>query len=389
MSDVPKNTDISGHTVIYAGRFIEQVTGIDLTGDYTVLGKQDALPQKLVRLLDHASMLVFLDPLSFPFEGMTGDNWDVPMVVVLPSDSDVEYLTTTLGPVLFERLGFFDYIVTPDFTLWEKLRRRYCWAESQRILVASEHPVEVVTAVRALFEAGAKSPTTPGHGQHEAARYWHERDLKLTTSIPRRAVRSIENDPRFDKALYRVQNAALEPRFTASRGVRNTKVPLDVLEVGTGVGRWASSFKSANTRFTGVDVREDLIRTARANFPEGRFDSLSSDLRFPYDDESFDLVFSVTIMHHNPTPAKRDLLSEMWRVTRPGGELLFLEDFVFEKQIEELDVYPVSVTEFVELIIEATTGQVVLKHVESLQYPDEDLRRGGLISLLRLGGVGV
>jgi hypothetical protein len=28
---------------------------------------------------------------------------------------------------------------------------------------------------------------------------------------------------------------------------------------------------------------------------------------------------------------------------------------------------------------------VVLEHVESLRYPGEELRRGGLISLLRLG----
>jgi ubiquinone/menaquinone biosynthesis C-methylase UbiE len=97
------------------------------------------------------------------------------------------------------------------------------------------------------------------------------------------------------------------------------------------------------------------------------------------------LVFGVTIMHHYPAPAKRTLLSEMWRVARPGGRLLFLENFVIERQPELPATYPTSVTEFEGLILAATAGQIVLEHVESLRYPGEDLRRGGAISLLRLG----
>jgi SAM-dependent methyltransferase len=182
-----------------------------------------------------------------------------------------------------------------------------------------------------------------------------------------------------------VQAAALESRFVAAREKRNAKVPLDVLEVGAGVGRWASSFDPAKTRFVGLEIDEDTVRTARANFPDRRFDHLGSDLLFPYDDESFDLVFSVTFMRHNPAPAKRTLLSEMWRVARPGGRLLFLENFVFMGQLEKSAIYPTSVTEFVNLILDATVGQVVLEHVESLRYPHEDLFTGGLISLLRLG----
>jgi ubiquinone/menaquinone biosynthesis C-methylase UbiE len=155
--------------------------------------------------------------------------------------------------------------------------------------------------------------------------------------------------------------------------------------VGTGTGRWASSFDPTKTRFVGLDAREDLIGTARANFPDQRFDLLGSNLLFPYEDESFDLVFSVTTMHHNPAPAKRTLLSEMWRVARPSGRLLFLEEFVFTRQSVEPVIHPMSATEFVDLILDASAGQVALEYVESLRYPDEDLRRGGLISLIRLG----
>lgn len=356
--------DVDRHPVIYAGRFVDQVTSLDLLNDSIVLGGKQALPDELAKVLNCASTIVFLDLLSFPFEAMVDDHWKVPIVVVLPSSFDVESLITTFGSVLFERLEFFDHIVTSDSALWEKLRGKYAWAESQRIPVVDNDPSEFATAVRAAFEAEPTSSPTSGREEHS------DHEPSLINS----------------KALHLAQAAVLKPQFTApTRGERDAEVALDVLQVGAGAGSWVTSFNLKKTRFVGIDAREDLVRVARANFPDQRFDHLGSDLRFPCDDESFDVVFSVNVMHDNPTPAKRTLLSEMWRVARPGGRLLFLETFVFTKESKKPDTHPISVTEFEDLILDTTAGQAVLEHVESLRYPGEDLRRGGLISVLKLG----
>jgi SAM-dependent methyltransferase len=360
MPDVSARTDVDRRPVIYAGRFVGQIAGASLPGDCIVLGEQDALSHKLTRVLEGADTLVLLDLLSFPLEALTDDNWDIPIIVALPSGFDVESLTTDFGHELFERLGPFDRIIAPDPALWHELCRKYRWAECQRVSVMGNRMSEVAETVCTLLATESPPPTTS------------ESD-------------GIDRGLRFNKALHRAQVVALDPWFAATRGKRDTKVPLDVLQVGTGVGRWASNFDPAKTRFVGIEAREDLVKTARANFPDHRFDRLGSDLLFPYEDESFDVVFSVTVMHHNPAPAKRTLLSEMWRVARPGGRLLLLENFVFMGEPEEPVVYPMSVTEFVDLVLDATAGQVVLEHAESLRYPGEDLHRGGLISLLRLG----
>jgi SAM-dependent methyltransferase len=360
MPDVSARTNFARRPVVYAGRFADQIQGAGLPDDCVVLGERDALPYNLTDVLDNANTLVLLDLPSFPIEAMTGDHWDLPVVVVLPPGFDVESITNDFGSVLFERLGFFDRIVAPDPALWDELRRRYRWAGSQRVPVISDDPGEVAKTVCALLEGRSTSPIIGG-------------------------VDGADSDPSSNKAVYRVQAAALKPWFAAARGKRDATVPLDVLEVGTGMGCWASNFDPTKTRFVGIDAREDLIRTARANFPDQRFDRLGSNLLFPYEDESFDLVFSVTVMHHNAAPAKRTLLSEMWRVARPGGRLLFLENVVFTRRPEKSAIYPISVTEFVDLILEATAGQVALEHAESLWYPGEDLCRGGLISLIRLG----
>jgi SAM-dependent methyltransferase len=360
MPNVFACTDVDRQPVVYAGRFVDQTAGADLPDDCVVLGEQDAFPHKLAEILDRANTLVLLDLPSFPLESITDMHWDVPIVVVLPAGFDAKSLITPFGPRLFERLGHFDRIITTDSGLWQELRRRYSWAESQRVPVAGNHLSEALKTICTLLRAKPTFPTT------------------LEAS-------DIERDRYFNKALHRVQAAALESRFAATQMERDNRVTLDVLNVGAGVGLWASSFDLTKTRFVGLDAREDLVEAARANFPEGRFDHLGPNLLFPYEDESFDLVFSVTVMHHNSAPAKRTLLSEMWRVARPGGRLLFLEYFVFTRRSEEPITYPMSITDFEDLILDATAGQVALEYVESLRYPDEDLRRGGLISLRRLG----
>jgi len=375
----------AGRPVFYAGRFADRVSDASLPEGCVVLDDWDVLPARLADVMEGASTLVVLDLFSFPFEALSGVQRDVPLIVALPAGFDTDFLTTVFGKAVFERLDFFDRVATADSGAWMSLRRRYGWAEGQSIRLGNGGPDEAAGEIWALLEAESAAPTFFGDGSYEAARYWSERGDALAESVPHRAICSVRHGPDFNKAMHRVQKAALEPQFAAAGGARAEDVPFDVLEVGVGIGRWAASFDLAKTRFFGVDISEGMVAAARANFPEGRFDRLEPDLRFPCDDESFDLVFSVTVMHHNPTPAKRTLLSEMWRVARPGGRLLFLEDFVVGRWSEKSTVYPMSVLEFVGLLLEATNWQVTLEHVESLRYPHDDMTRGGIIAVSKLG----
>ncbi len=382
MRQVPAS---SNSPVVYAGRFADRVPEANLPEGCVLLDDWDVLPARLADVMEGASTLVVLDLFSFPFEALTGVQRDVPLIIVLPAGFDTGFLTAVFGGAVFGHLDFFDRVATPDRDVWEILRRRYGWAESQRLGLGSGDPGEALGEIAAVLEAESATPTFFGDGCYEAARYWNERGDALAESVPHRAICSVRHGPDFNKAMHRVQKAALAPQFAAARGARAEDVPFDVLEVGVGIGRWATSFDLAKTRFSGVDISEGMVAAARANFPEGNFDRLGSDLRFPHDDESFDLVFSVTVMHHNPTPAKRTLLSEMWRVARPGGRLLFLEDFVAARRSESSTVYPMSVLEFVGLLLEATNWQVTLEHVESLRYPHDDMTRGGIIAVSKLG----
>lgn len=378
----PSTTAGDPGPLVYAGRFADQVSG--LPDGYRVLSEWDVLPWQLAATARGAPALVLIDLFSFPFEAMTDDQWDIPLVVLLPGGFDAGFLSTVFGEPLFEHLGFFDRIATRNDAVWEELRQRYGWAQNQRLWIPSDDPVEAAVEVRVLLEAESSVPELSHDGRYETYRYWNERGDALAYSAPHQAI-CCGRCPGFEKAVHRRQAAALEAQFLAAGFERDTEIPFDVLEVGAGVGRWASSFDLARTNFSGVDIGQSMVGAARANVPEARFEHLGPDLTLPYGDECFDLVFTVDVLHHNPEPAKRVVLSEMWRVARTGGRLLFLEDFVAERGSEFSNVYPVSVLEFVELLIEASAGRVTLEYVESLRYPGDDLVRAGLISLSKLG----
>ena len=355
MDLISKNTRATSavRPAFYAGRFSDRLADVDLPGVPGVLDAWDVRSTRLDDVLKRASELVVADLFSFPFEALQGPRLDVPLVLVLPQGFDAEFLTDVFGAVAFGRLGFFDRVATADGALWGKLRRRYGWASGQRFEIGAGGPEGAAGEVAGILEAEKNRPDRDG-------------------PIPHRT--------RFAKTRHRVQDAVLGPQFAAARGIRDTSVPFEVL--GVGAGRWATSFDPTRTRFVGASADGDAVEEARQEFPNVRFDLLGDDLVLPYGDESFDMTFSVEIMHRKPTPARRALLSEMWRVTRPGGRLIFLEEFVSSRRP---DVYPMPVRKFVRLLLEATSGQIVLEHVESLRYPDDDLVRGGLISLSRLG----
>jgi SAM-dependent methyltransferase len=378
-------TDRPEHPVFYAGRFSEEVSGTGLPGDHTVLSDWDVLPAQLASALEPASILVVLDMFSFPFESLTGDLVDVPLILLLPTGLDADFLATVFGKAAFSRLGFFDRVAVADGDLWAELRRRYDFAQGQRVEVEDARPEHAAVEIGDVLEAEAALHASFGDDHYEANKYWSERGDALAGNAPHRAICSVKHSPKFNKAIHRVQEKALSPQFAAARGTQAEEVPFDVLEIGAGVGRWAATFDPARTRFTGVDISEGMVEAARENFPLCRFDLLDEEPVFPYGDESFDLSFSVTVMHHNPTPTKRALISEMWRVTRPGGRLMFLEDFVSGGWSTRSTVYPMSVNEFVGLLVDATAGQVVLEHVESIRYGHDDFTRGGLLSVSKLG----
>ena len=104
-----------------------------------------------------------------------------------------------------------------------------------------------------------------------------------------------------------------------------------VLDVGCGTGTLAVLIKRGRPDVQVVGLDPDSTALARAARKARRADvpvqfdrGFSNEL--PYADGSFDRVFSSFMFHHlQPRNEKRDMLTEVHRVLKPGGRLELLD----------------------------------------------------------------
>jgi ubiquinone/menaquinone biosynthesis C-methylase UbiE len=99
------------------------------------------------------------------------------------------------------------------------------------------------------------------------------------------------------------------------------------LDFGCGVGRVSRSLADHFDEVVGVDISKGMVEQARrlnADVPGVSFlVNAAGDLR-RFDDESFDLVYSVIVLQHVPDRAAIEgYIAEFCRVLRPGGLAVF------------------------------------------------------------------
>lgn len=99
-----------------------------------------------------------------------------------------------------------------------------------------------------------------------------------------------------------------------------------VLDLATGTGITAIAARERGAQVTGVDLTPELIEVARRKAADAGFEDI--DFRegdaeaLPFADAAFDVVLSTC--GHMFAPDQEKVASELARVTRPGGRVVFL-----------------------------------------------------------------
>lgn len=150
--------------------------------------------------------------------------------------------------------------------------------------------------------------------------------------IPPRRLRG-----RVGRGNYREVGREFFGIFTRKAGLRSGA---RVLDVGCGIGRMAVPlvpFLEPPGRYDGFDIDPDAIGWCTRNIssvrPHFRFRLVDvanrrynpdgalkgSDVRFPYEDSSFDFAFAISVFTHLLAPDLQNYVSEVRRVLAPSG----------------------------------------------------------------------
>lgn len=109
--------------------------------------------------------------------------------------------------------------------------------------------------------------------------------------------------------------------------LRILKAGYSILDVGCATGGFVNVFKEyePTISYTGVDISAEMIHQASILHPGIRFEVADGN-NLPFDNNSFDIVFSSGALHMAPN--WREILAEGWRVAK--------NYFVFDVRLKEV-----------------------------------------------------
>jgi SAM-dependent methyltransferase len=172
-------------------------------------------------------------------------------------------------------------------------------------------------AIDDLRHAPVGSVAGDGEALDRVRRYWngHIHDWKVARQpVGTKGFFEEIEDYRFEKLNYL-------PRLVDFDGYRGQRV----LDVGCGVGNDLARFAKGGADVVGLDLAETSIDLARRNFQQRGLTGTflignGEDMDLP--DDAFDLVYCHTVLHFTPHP--RDLVREIHRVLKPGGQAILM-----------------------------------------------------------------
>jgi len=126
-----------------------------------------------------------------------------------------------------------------------------------------------------------------------------------------------------------VYDLVIGPTSSIIKRTRLNLVPpvpgMKVLDVGCGTGADLKPYGEAGCETYGIDLSPSMLKRARSKF------GVSADLRLgdasymPFHDHFFDLVLSSYALHEMSNTKRPSVISEMVRVVRNDGNLLFTD----------------------------------------------------------------
>ncbi len=99
-----------------------------------------------------------------------------------------------------------------------------------------------------------------------------------------------------------------------------------MLDLGCGLGRHSILFDAKGFKVTAIDLSEYGVNHLREWQKKNGTDfrTVVGDMKkLPFTDNAFDCIYSYHVLSHTDTEGIKQVMSEVHRVLKPGGEIYF------------------------------------------------------------------
>ena len=147
------------------------------------------------------------------------------------------------------------------------------------------------------------------------------------------AVYDLQTDWLFVGAVNAMRRQVIPP-IKKLCDAENIKAP-KILDVGSGTGQTLEALKETfpDGNLVGCDLSPHYVEHAKENRSPGIFFQVANGEKLPFADGEFDVTTSTFLFHECPNKVRRNIISEMKRVTRKGG-LTVLADSIQKNDSE-------------------------------------------------------
>lgn len=129
--------------------------------------------------------------------------------------------------------------------------------------------------------------------------------------------------------LAKIYDKFIEPFNTVLRKIMlrmySPEKGMHVLEIGCGTGTNLKLYHQAGCFVHGVDLSSSMLNEAHQKLSDQADLNLANASQMPYSDNVFDIVVAMLTLHEMPKQIRVPVITEMARILKPDGRLIFVD----------------------------------------------------------------
>lgn len=100
---------------------------------------------------------------------------------------------------------------------------------------------------------------------------------------------------------------------------------MSILDVGCGTGSHLELYQRYKCNLYGIDLSPSMLEIARERLGDTAEFELGNAINMPYEDNKFDLVISMLLLHEMSPEARSTIMEEIKRVLKSDGRFLLID----------------------------------------------------------------